>query len=492
MRSILSFFTFLVYPLWFPVHILRDKKHRKLVKVLSVLFSLGILLPIWIGSYYFIAVAATMGLQSVGIVRVAIPVVGDSMLPTILDKTNLPVHRYPHLQDLERIKQLKPYAERLKPDLQRGDIVVFKNTQTVEVFDAQHKDPRKQGGFVKRIIGLPGDVVSIRNGYVSVNGETIDEPYILKARSTFGGTAVADCSAVTVPENKYFVLGDNRKVSLDSRAIGLIDKKDVEFYLPLNEQRKLFGKRWRDTTNDQDIGFASEFVAEDYVEFLNQKRAEKGIEPLKLEPKLSESAEKRAKVMLEYNDLSFEATRSGYTIQDSFRDVGYSNVVYGEFPVLGYYDASELIDSFFEYPDSAEFLLEKDYQEIGVSTFVGFLNGCPVQIVVQHLAGYKPPNYERTDILEWQALVDKLQEIRPGWQDLKFNEPIYKKYQKDIDRINEIIRTRSARAKQIVQRMEKNEWFTDEEKRFIEEDKALFDEQNEIADRLNRALQGDE
>lgn len=488
MRSILSFFIFLIYPLWFPVHILRDKKHRNFVKALSVIFSIAILLPIWIGSYYFITMATTMGLQSLGIVPVAIPVMGDSMLPTIFSKTNLPVHRYLHLRDLERVKQLKPYVEKLKPKLKRGDIVVFKNAKTVEVFDAEHKDPRKQRGFVKRIIGVPGDVVSIRNGYVSVNGEPLDEPYILKARSTFGGKAVPDCSAVIVPENKYFVLGDNRKVSLDSRSIGLIDEKDIEFYLPMNEQRKLFGKSWRDTSNDQKIGFASEFNADEYVELLNQKRQERGIEPLKLEPKLSESAEKRAKVMLEYDDLSFEATRSGYTIRDAFRDVGYTNVVYGEFPVLGYYDAEELINSFFEYPDSAEFLLEKDYQEIGISTFVGFLNGCPVQIVVQHLAGYKPPNYERTEILKWQSLVDKLQDIRSSLQKLKSNEPIYNKYQKDIDRINEIVRTRSARAKQIVQRMEKNEWFTEEEKRFIEEDKALLDEQNEIAVRLNQAL----
>ncbi|MFW5704175.1 MAG: signal peptidase I [Patescibacteria group bacterium] len=489
MKPVISLFTFLVYPIWFPVHVYRNKEREKRTKVLAVLFSLFVLLPVWVGSYIFISIAIVSVLRQVGVMPVQIPVSGASMLPTIEEKGLLTVHRYPEFTDLRNIRQLKPYVEKLRPDIERGDIVVFKDIETVRVFDQQNRDARKQGGFVKRVVGVPGDVVTIRNGFVRVNGEVVDEPYTLKPRSTFGGDVIRDCSMVEVPEGSFFVLGDNRKVSLDSRHLGLVKQDDVKFYLSYQKQVSHFSSRWRDTSSDQDSAFSSELDAQEYVRLLNEKRQERGIDPLKLEPKLSDSAELRAKIMLEYDDMSFEATKSGYTIEDAFEEVGYSNIVYGEFPTIGYYDAQELIDSFFEYPGSQEFLLHREYQEIGLSTFVGFLQGCPVQIVVQHLAGYKPPNYSQKDINQWNDLVSKLQDIKPGWIELKGSGSFYEENKKDIDRINDIIRIRSARAKQIIERMEQNEWFTAEEERFIEEDQELFDEQNAIADRLNKILE---
>jgi signal peptidase I len=490
MRSILSFIEFLVYPFTFPMRSLRNKEASTGAKTFAVLFSLLVLLPIWAGGYVFFSIAVWVGGQYAGIVKMDIPVVGASMLPTIEESGFVAVNHYPHLPPAPTLQKYYDYTK-LEPELDRGDIVVFKNDKTTEVFDEQHKDPRKRGGFVKRVIGIAGDTVAIRNGFVLVNGKTITEPYILKARSTFGGEAVPDCEVVKVPKGQYMVLGDNRKVSLDSRHIGLIDKKDVQYYLKLSEQQKMFGSRWRDASKDQASAFESELDVEKYVELLNRKRAEYGIAPLKLQNKLSQSAERRAKVMLEYNDMSFEATRSGYTMKDALAQVGYSNIVYGEFPVLGYYTSEELIDSFFEYPDSADFLLQKDYQEIGLSTFVGTLNDCPVQIVVQHLAGYIPPKYEQKDLNEWKDLLNKLTEIKDGWLALKENEDFYKENQADIDRINEIIRIRASRARAIIKRMESKEWFTDEERTFLSDDKSLFDEQNAIAERINTRLKGD-
>lgn len=81
----------------------------------------------------------------------------------------------------------------------RGDIVIF-------------KDP-DQGGYylIKRIIGTPGDTVTIRDGIVSVNGTVLDEPYIKElmfAEAPF---------SITLPEDGYFVMGDNRNDSYDAR-----------------------------------------------------------------------------------------------------------------------------------------------------------------------------------------------------------------------------------------------------------------------------------
>src|SRR5690606_1689526 len=80
----------------------------------------------------------------------------------------------------------------------RGEIVIFRNPgNTSET-------------YIKRVIGLPGDVVSVRNGVLSVNGQVIEEPYIKERMHVNYGPS-------TVPEGHYFVMGDHRNNSLDSR-----------------------------------------------------------------------------------------------------------------------------------------------------------------------------------------------------------------------------------------------------------------------------------
>lgn len=83
---------------------------------------------------------------------------------------------------------------------ERGEIVIFRYPD----------DPSGDTLFVKRVIGVGGDTVEVRNGEVLVNGEVLDEPYIREqTEGNFG--------PYTVPEGHYFMMGDNRNQSLDSR-----------------------------------------------------------------------------------------------------------------------------------------------------------------------------------------------------------------------------------------------------------------------------------
>lgn len=101
--------------------------------------------------------------------------------------------------------------------------------------------PNREGAFVKRVVGLPGDTVEIKNdGHLYVNGERQEEPYLLEQ------LIIPGYDAYTVPEGCYFVMGDNRNNSLDSRSadVGAIAKEDVIGHAlfvvwPLNQMKKI-------------------------------------------------------------------------------------------------------------------------------------------------------------------------------------------------------------------------------------------------------------
>ncbi len=97
----------------------------------------------------------------------------------------------------------------------RGDVIVF-------------KAPTGDGEeFIKRIIGLPGERVSIKNGRVYLNGNLLDEDYIPDVSPTYGGGFLQENETYSIPEGNFFVLGDNRPHSSDSRSWGTITKDKI-------------------------------------------------------------------------------------------------------------------------------------------------------------------------------------------------------------------------------------------------------------------------
>lgn len=100
-----------------------------------------------------------------------------------------------------------------------------------------HYPERGRTNFVKRLVGLPGDTVSMLNGTLYVNGEAIDEPYITNK-------ANYNMQAYTLKDDEYFVLGDNRSSSNDSHIIGPISREQIKGHVrcvafPFKNARKV-------------------------------------------------------------------------------------------------------------------------------------------------------------------------------------------------------------------------------------------------------------
>lgn len=138
-------------------------------------------------------------------------VVGTSMMPNFIDGEYV-------LTDNISYRFTTP---------QRGDVIVLQY------------DPSEE--FIKRVIGLPGDTVRLTEGHVYINGEELNEnAYLSSSILTEGNTFLQNNETMTVPKGDYFVLGDNREVSKDSRIIGWVAKSSINgrvilIYYPLSK-----------------------------------------------------------------------------------------------------------------------------------------------------------------------------------------------------------------------------------------------------------------
>lgn len=98
-------------------------------------------------------------------------------------------------------------------DPKRGDIVIFKSPTNKDI------------DYIKRVIGLPGETVELKDQHYFIDNKQLDEPYPYN-KPVYGGSFLHENEPFTVPPGKYFVSGDNRPGSSDSREYGAIAKED--------------------------------------------------------------------------------------------------------------------------------------------------------------------------------------------------------------------------------------------------------------------------
>lgn len=164
----------------------------------------------------------------------AFKIPSGSMLDTLLIGDHLLVTKFAY--DL-KIPLAGSVLEVAEPE--RGDIVVFLFGQDIPVLSEEPgrwlrcnvpglADDACPKDFIKRVIGLPGDIVEVREKQVLINGRELEEPYaqfrdasrFIQPRDKLG--------PLRVPEDKFFVLGDNRDESLDSRFWGFVDRERIK------------------------------------------------------------------------------------------------------------------------------------------------------------------------------------------------------------------------------------------------------------------------
>lgn len=128
------------------------------------------------------------------------------------------------------VEPLKMVGKDMSPTLSNGQLMFINklstnNLKRGDIITFWAKDNTRL--LIKRIIGLPNEKVAISRGQVLINGSVTSEPYVPNGTYTQAGSAIAEDSTIDIPANEYFVLGDNRDNSKDSREWGTLPKENI-------------------------------------------------------------------------------------------------------------------------------------------------------------------------------------------------------------------------------------------------------------------------
>lgn len=291
-----------------------------------------------------------------------IPVKGTSMLPTIQDGSEI------------ELKSPRKYG------LTRGDIVSFINNETRGLH------------YLKRIIGLPEEQITIKNGYIFINGKALQEDYTLNNLPTFGNTALIDCESYTIPKDQYMVLGDNRTVSSDSRVLGFIREDDIDGVIKTSIGEKFASEQKQQQLTKVNID------PEVFLKKLNEWRVKNNSPQLVTHPALNQLADKRVvQIRDKFNDWKNKSVPADKMLEES----GYRfNKVY-ELVTFGYLDEQAVLDQIFDSADEKNEFLSTQYTEVGIATTEKTNKQCTFPIISVILSWPAVPTYDQKAINSW-------------------------------------------------------------------------------------------
>lgn len=418
-----------------------------------------------------------------GLVPVSVPVIGTgSMYPSlfweegeggpdnssqrVIEEYRTNPHMYRYYPGPTILGRTYP-----NPVLGLGDLVTFESETTRSILTKEGKADNV--GFIKRVVALPGDTVELRDGYFYRNGQLVEEPYLYHSRSTYGDSFLSDCQQLTVPAGSYFVMGDNRKVSADSRGeLGFVKDADITYYLPYGQQQ-LYHSLWRDPSQDAALAGEPTLDQAEFYRLLNEVRLKRGLTPLTPSSTLVASATYKAKALLAGNDLS---------LADSLARAGYRNILTSEFSIRGRFTAKELLNNLLYFADSSAQVLDNKYDEIGVIAVNQEVNNCPTEVVVGHLGGYLPAEYDQGTLDSWQTLRDNLDSVIPSWQEARGAGNFD---QAKLEELLTILARRRQLADEVLTVISNSEWLSSELQNRIEQDKIDAQSAKELIEELN-------
>ncbi|MFW7403581.1 signal peptidase I [Vagococcus fluvialis] len=129
---------------------------------------------------------------------------------------------------------LEVTGKSMSPTLKENDFIVMENFSEIDRFDIIVFTAPDGDTYIKRVIGLPGDRVTYEKDQLFINGKKVDEPFlkdVKKKKNEYVFTTDLDTTELIgtdkIPKNQYFVLGDNRRLSKDSRSFGTISNTSI-------------------------------------------------------------------------------------------------------------------------------------------------------------------------------------------------------------------------------------------------------------------------
>ena len=294
-----------------------------------------------------------------------VPISGTSMMPTIEDGSTV------------ELKSPNKYG------LERGDIVTFQNKETMG------------SGYIKRIVGMPGEQIAIKNGNVFINGKALQEDYTLNALPTFGNTALIDCENYSIPNNSYAVFGDNRFVSSDSRVLGFINEDDIDGVM-----KTQVGEKFASEAKQLQISRV-EVEPLEFLKKLNEYRAKNNTSNLVTHETLNELAIQRATQINEnFNDWK----NKSIPVDKLLEDEGYRFNQVHEYVTFGYLDEQAIIDQLFDSEVEKNHFLG-NYTEVGIGVVDKTNNECTFPLTSIIISWPAVPTYDKAVIDHWQAEI---------------------------------------------------------------------------------------